>query len=970
MHEVNYVYHGFRLQEKQYISEIGAEAYLYEHETSGAKLFYIAANDDNKVFSVTFRTPPTDSTGVAHIAEHSVLCGSRKFPLKEPFVELVKGSLNTFLNAMTFPDKTMYPVASLNDKDFRNLMDVYLDAVFYPRMVDTPEILMQEGWHYELAAPEEPITYKGVVYNEMKGVYSSPDALIDRFAMQSLFPDTTYGVDSGGDPEEIIHLTFEDFVSFYKKYYHPSNSYLYLYGNMNIDEQLTFLHEAYLKDFSKMDVDSSIAYQMPFTEGKRLTRPYNAALGEDVAGKTIHSLMYALPSLDTGTTMALEVLNQALIGSPAAPLRRRLIEAGIGDDVSGDFTDGILQPVWAFSATGSDLEKAELLRHTVEEYIKEVCEKGIPKRILEAALNSYEFQLREASFGGHPSGLFYNIYVMNQWLYDKSPFEPLRYEDALKTLREGLETTYYTDLLQEAILNNTHHVLLSMYPKEGLTAEKEEKERTHLEALKKSLTKEEIDRMVEETRRLKERQEKADSKEALSTIPLLALSDLSDKAEGVAGYIKQVEGMPVHCVPLETRGIGYSRIYFDLADFTENELFYVALLTQVLGRMDTEFYTFEEIDQEIGLHLGGFQISVEQYQPKDKASSMGRYLMVAMKSLSANLFHQWRLLDAILGHTKFTDKKRFREIVNEIKSTWDMEAFSKGHTLVMTRLLSMISPQKGLLDLLQLGFYERVTQLVKEEDISLHLEKMKEVLTRLYATSRAQIFFGGSETDYDSFMSLGHAYYTHWKVGTNYHEDTLFTRRVKNQGITSSGQVQYVGQAINYKDMGYTFTGSMRVLEMIMKYEYLWSNIRVRGGAYGAMASFTVDGEIVLCSYRDPNLQATYEVYEEAADFIKEFDVSEREMRKYIIGTMSGIETPLTPSLSLAKYVRMHFTGYTAEDMGRIKREIIATKKEDIQWLAPLMAAFKEGQYRVTLGSQGKVEEAKDIFTEIVSLPS
>ena len=466
--EINKVYSGFRLDRIERIDEINGTAYEMKHEKSGARLIYIDSPDSNKVFNIAFRTTPHNSTGVAHIMEHSVLCGSRKFPLKEPFVELVKGSLNTFLNAMTYPDKTMYPVASKNDKDFHNLMDVYLDAVFYPRVREDAEIVMQEGWHYELENADDELTYKGVVFNEMKGVYSSPDSVLERQMMRELFPDTTYGVDSGGDPDYITDLTYEEFQEFYRVHYHPSNSYIFLYGDMNIEEQLAFLNDEYLSHFDAIDVHTEVALQAPFREGKVVSYPYSVGSEEPTDNRTLHSFAYVLPDVTPEHSLAFEVLTHALLTSPAAPLKQALVKAGIGSDVSGYYLDSIRQPMWTVQATGSNLDKQADLQRIVESTLQELCDKGLDKELLEASLNSIEFALRESDFGGRPIGLAYIIRMMDNWLYDNDPLELLHYEEALANIRKGLAGTYFEDLIRHSILNNNHKVLVSIYPERGL----------------------------------------------------------------------------------------------------------------------------------------------------------------------------------------------------------------------------------------------------------------------------------------------------------------------------------------------------------------------------------------------------------------------------------------------------------------------------------------------------------------------
>ena len=526
------IYNGFKLEEEKKIEDINSIAMIFYHEKSGARLLYLKNDDDNKVFSIAFRTPPKDSTGVAHIVEHSVLCGSRKFPMKEPFVELVKGSLNTYLNAMTFPDKTMYPVASRNEKDFRNLIDVYLDAVFYPNIEKCPETLMQEGWHYELENQQAEVTYKGVVYNEMKGVFSSPDAILDNKIFQSLFPDTTYGVESGGDPDDIPKLTQEQFVRFHKQYYHPSNGYIFLYGDLDILDNLKFLDEAYLSSFEKKQVTSQIALQPAFGQKAEQTFDYSIAPTETKEDKTFISMNFVLgQATDSEVCLAFQILEYLLLETPAAPLKKVLLEAGLGKDTMGTFVRSILQPTFGIIVTGTNEGEKEKFVKVVNQELKRLVVEGIDKKIIEACINIFEFTLREANYGSRPKGLVYNIKCMDSWLYDESPLIHLEYTAILEKIKRGLTTNYFEHLIERYLLNNNHQALIILRPKHGLAEEKDEEVRKHLASYKASLSPEEINQLIDQTAKLKLRQQTPDSPEALATIPLLTLADIETKAE-------------------------------------------------------------------------------------------------------------------------------------------------------------------------------------------------------------------------------------------------------------------------------------------------------------------------------------------------------------------------------------------------------------------------------------------------------
>ena len=590
--QVNDIIHGFRLLRQEQVKEAASEAFEFQHVKSGARLLYLKNTDDNKVFSISFRTPPTDDTGVPHIIEHSTLCGSRKFPLKEPFVELVKGSLNTFLNAMTYPDKTMYPVASCNDKDFHNLMDVYLDAVFYPSIYDNEEILMQEGWHHEIESPEEPLKYSGVVYNEMKGALSSPEDLLENQVMRELFPDNTYSCESGGNPKAIPNLTYQQFIDFHKKYYSPANSYIYLYGDMDIEEQLAFIDSEYLSNFDIVEVDSAIPLQAAFNEVKQVEDSY--PIGEDEPEDSRTFLSYNLVMAQAGDhelINAIGLLEQALLKTPAAPLRKALIDAGLGMDVSSHFETNVLQPYLSITVNGAEADKAGKFRQVLHDTLAELVENGIDRTILEAALNLMEFQLREADFGSYPKGLIYNIMLMTNWLYDKDPLEKLRYEADLQDLRSKLATDYYEQLLKKYFLENNFAVSVVMKPDKTLAARQEAALAEELAAKMAAMSEAEIQAVIENTARLKLRQQTPDSPEALATIPLLKIEDITPEPKHIPLEERQIEGVKVLYTPAETNGIVYLNLYFR-ADVIPQELVpYAYLFSDIIGLVDTESST-------------------------------------------------------------------------------------------------------------------------------------------------------------------------------------------------------------------------------------------------------------------------------------------------------------------------------------------------------------------------------------------
>lgn len=965
--ELNKIYSGFRLNRIERIEEINGTAYEMKHEKSGARLIYIDSPDSNKVFNIAFRTTPQDSTGVAHIMEHSVLCGSRKFPLKEPFVELVKGSLNTFLNAMTYPDKTMYPVASKNDKDFHNLMDVYLDAVFYPRAANDPEILMQEGWHYELENVDDELTYKGVVFNEMKGVYSSPDSILERELMHELFPDTTYGVDSGGNPDVIPELTYEGFQEFYRTHYHPSNSYIFLYGTMDIEEQLRFINDEYLSHFDAIEVDTEVTLQAPFNEGKIVTYPYSIGSDESIDNRTLHALAYVLPAVTPEQSLAFEVLTHALLTSPAAPLKQVLVKAGIGSDVSGYYLDSIRQPMWAVHASGSNMDKQMELQSIVEATLTKLCEEGIDKELLEASLNSIEFALRENDFGGRPIGLAYVIRMMDNWLYGNDPLELLHYEEGLKNIRKGLHGTYFEDLIRHSILENNHKALVSMYPECGLQEKKDRDVKEQLANIKSSMSQDELEAIVEQTKRLKIRQETPDSEEALASIPLLELSDLNPYIEEVERRESTIGATKVHFVPTFTKGINYVAYYFHLDGLTEEELFYADILSDIIGRIDTT-RPYADVAKDINLNLGGLSSDITAIAKDGKRDEFTPLMIVRSKALHAKLPDLCRIVNDVIHYADYSDVNRLTELVQENKAIWDNEAFRRGNTIVSQRVMAQVSKVGKFRDAGNLGYYQKISELATNPAaLPLLPDKLSDVARKIFRANNVEIMFVGEDGELAVFTELMTPLLSEWSTESLPHNILQLTNTFGNDGIATAGKVQYVAQGGNFIDHGFKHVGPMSVLETILRYEYLWIRIRVQGGAYGAFANFFDDGNMIFCSYRDPNLVETYNVYKELPEYLRSFTLSDREMRKYIIGTMSGLDLPMTPALRGPRAMGIYFSGANIADKVEFRKQVIACKPEDIVALADVVESVLKDNHICSMGNETKIKES-NLFDNIVSL--
>ena len=970
--EVNKVYYGFKLLEEIAIKEVNGVGRLFIHEKSGAQLYNIENEDDNKVFSISFRTPTEDSTGLPHILEHSVLCGSRKFPTKEPFVELAKGSLNTFLNAMTFPDKTMYPIANKNKKDFINLMDVYLDAVFYPAIYDNPNTLRQEGWHYEIEEPKGELTYKGVVYNEMKGAFSQPESVLFRKIQESLYPDTPYGVESGGDPEFITDLTQKEFLAFHKRYYHPSNSYIYTYGDGNILEYLEFIDHEYLNNFEKLEVESEINLQDPFEKPQDLTIDYPISKGEKEEDKTFLSLSYSVGrSTDAETSLAFDILNYLLLQTSSAPLKRALVEAKLGKDVIGSFESSILQPIFSIVVKNSNPEKKKEFEKVIYDTLKQLVKEGIDKKLIEAAINIYEFQLREADHGSFPKGLIYGIEIMDSWLYGSNPSIHLEYEETLKKIKTALNSDYFEKMIEKYILNNKHSIMLTAKPKKGLAEERERKTQEELAQFKTGLSEEEIQKLIQETMDLRKMQMESDSKEKLNTIPLLSINDIEPKVEEFPLEKRQEQEVDILFHPLFTNAISYVNLYFDTDMVPQELLPYLSLLSQLLGKLDTNKYKYMDLSNEINIHTGGIQYRTEAFGENGSDEIYYPKFMVKSRALVDKLPQLHSLIKEIIINTDFSDDKRIKEIIQETKSRIERRIQSQGHLVVAHRLYSYFSQIGHYLELLNgIAYYKFLSDLDenyndKAQEIKENLQKVSELI---FNKNNLLISLISEEDDYSRFKNHLHILIDDLKTGTGNRVKYKFDFSTKNEAFMTSSEVQYVGKGYNYKKIGHSYNGTLQVLKTVLSYDYLWNSIRVQGGAYGAFFNIGRDGNVFVGSYRDPNLMESLNVYDGTPEYLKNFDVDDREMRKYIIGTISRLDTPYTNAtkgeIATARYLR-HIK---QEDLQRERTEILNANKQDIKDASQLMQDVLQKNYIAVLGNEDKITEHKEVFDHLINL--
>lgn len=963
----------YELIEEREITDLNSKGYLMRHKRTGANVLLLSNDDRNKVFSIGFRTPPYDSTGLPHILEHSVLCGSMHFPAKDPFVELVKGSLNTFLNAMTYPDKTVYPVASCNDKDFQNLMHVYLDAVFYPNIYQREEIFRQEGWHYELEDADAPIEINGVVYNEMKGAFSSPDDMLDREVFNTLFPDTAYSYESGGDPADIPKLTYEKFLEFHKTYYHPSNSYIYLYGDMDMEEKLAWMDREYLSHFDRIEIDSSIGLQKGFSEIVTKTKEYSITNEEPLEDNTYLSYNLVIDtSLNRELYLAFQIIEYALLAAPGAPLKQALLDKKIGKDIMSTYENGVYQPYFSVIAKNANKSELDAFLATIREVLQNIVKNGMDRKALLAGINYYEFRYREADYGSYPKGLIYGLQAFDSWLYDETkPFEHIEALETFAFVKSQVDSGYFETLIQKYLLDNTHGSIVIVEPKRGLTAELDQKEAKRLADYKVSLSDQEIKQMVERTEALIQYQEEPSTKEELESIPLLQREDIDRKAQPLVFREAKVADTLVLQHELFTNGIGYLTLLFDTRMVPYELLPYMGILKNVLGVISTQNYSYGDLFNEINRNSGGISTGVTSYANAKKEGAYQLKFEVRAKVLYDKLDFAFRMIQEILFTSDFTDEKRLYEIIAMLKSRLQMSMTSSGHSTAALRALSYSSKTAKLTDMMSgLEFYrlvERLESHFDEEKAGL-ITRLQKLMHYIFRPENLMVDYTANAEGYAKLeceiQPFRNQLYTDAVETEAY---TVVTDK-KNEGFKTSSKVQYVAVAGNYKKAGLPYTGELKVMKVILGYDYLWNNVRVKGGAYGCMNSFSKVGDAYFVSYRDPNLEKTLEVYQGAVQYLKDFTADERTMTKYIIGAISDIDLPLSPSAEGSRALTSYLAHETYEDIQKERDEVLTADETGIKSLAAYVEAMVSQDMLCVLGGEEKIEEQKCLFEHVMNL--
>ena len=965
--DVGKSYFGFTLLEKRFVPELNAEALIFSHQKSGARVLKIAADDPNKTFAITFKTIPESDVGTPHIMEHSVLNGSKHFPVKSPFDELSKGSLKTFLNAFTGNDMTSYPVASMNEKDYFNLMHVYLDAVFYPLIYSDERIMKQEGWHYELADTGAPLLFKGVVYNEMKGAFSDPRRELNYEMMKHLFPDNAYRFMAGGYPSDIPSLTSKAFLEFHRRYYHPDNSYILLYGDADLEKELAFIDREYLSHYERSGKPVTIPLQKPFTAMKEATAYYPMSEGENTANQAYLSLSFvAGKNDDQALVMALDVLTDVLVNQESAPVRLALQEAGIGREVRSSL-DNLQQNIVDIVVQNAEASDRDRFREVVMSTLERVVSEGLNKQAVEGTINRMEFRLREGNDA--QKGMTCLFQAIPTWLHADDPLASLAYEAPLARVKAALEGDYLESIIRTYMLENPHALLLALEPKAGLEKETNEALEATLAAQKAALSADSLQALVRETEELIAYQKREDPPEALATIPSLGLEDIGREADWYAIEEQSVEGIPLLYHEEFTNNVVYLSFYFDARTLPRELVPYGALLTEMLGSINTENYAYGDLDIALNIHTGGFGSSLETFLVHMNDEEFCPKLSVGARAMNTKVDKLFELVGEILARSRYGDQDRLKTVLTQHQSRLDGRIRRDGRGYALTRLESYYTNDGMFRELTEgMEYYWFVTDLLKGFDAN-----HEEISTQL-AQAAALLFTRGNlilgvtcgRADLPAVEAAFTRFAEDLPAGAAPQAPWAFAFEKKNEGLQTTSKVQYVLQGYDYKKLGYEWSGKMRVLTQILSREWLQNRIRVLGGAYGGWAVFSPYGTAYFASYRDPNLKETLENYAATPEYLRSFEADTQMMTRFIIGTISSLDRPLTPSARGERAILRYFQKTTPEELQAEREAVLTTTAADIRSMAPLVEKILAEQAYCVYGSEEKIEKEKDLFKSLV----
>ncbi|MFA5561485.1 MAG: insulinase family protein [Eubacteriales bacterium] len=960
---IGVAYHGFTLKRICEVPELDAKAYQFVHDKSGAQLLYVENDDLEKVFSITFKTVPEDDTGVFHILEHSVLCGSDKYPTKEPFVELLKGSMQTFLNAMTFPDKTMYPFASTNEKDFMNLMSVYMDAVLQPCIYDKEEIFMQEGWHCELPAQEAPY-FNGVVYNEMKGAHSSPDTVLYHACCQAMFPDTAYRFESGGDPVSIPELTYRQFLDAHERFYHPENSYIFLYGQMDLQEKLSFLNLEYLSAYDRKHQTVTIDKQKPIGFVKREGQ-YEIGQEDEETDNARMAAAYMLCDYDDRETiMTAQIILNTIAGSNNAPLKKAVLDAGLGKDFSAHVIDGLLQPYLYFSLRKSNPANAEQFLQVLRDTVTKLCEQGIDRDELKATINNFEFSYRERDNNGTASGVLHAMTVMDGWLYGGDPIAYLSGLDILKGIREKLDTTYPEELLRRVVPDSRHSALVVLTPSRTLAEARMQAERDRVRRFKESHTEAVLAELSDKNRRLQAFQQTADSEAALRSLPMLTLNDINPDAQPDIPTAKvEIDGISTIRHDIFTNGIGYLNCYFDLRHIPFDRMSLVALLAKVLGKAATRRRSALALFTAIKGTLGDLIFVPAAYARLDR-EELSSYLTVKCSVLEQNIASATELIEEVCLETVF-EASEVRQIVQQQLIAMEQVLVSSGTSIAAGRVSAKLTTEGKYKDAFGGYAYYQFIKAVAAADIQEICGRLKELSEQIFCKENMTFSVTGNDSIFQKYANK----YVQMPENSTVLESVLpvFSSTAAKEGIRIPAAVSFDAMGADFRKKGYAFSGGMQVLAKIITLDYLWNRVRVQGGAYGTGMSVTEQGTMLFTSYRDPHIQRTLSVFDQAVAYLEDFHPDEREMTKYIIGTLSGLDRPMLPrekgEVGDSRFLR----GITLEHRQKRRTEVLRTTAEQIRGYADVLRHVLQDRVCCVVGASDKLDAARELFDVIVN---
>lgn len=965
--QINQRYNGFVVTQSEQVPEIKGQVHQLKHEKTGATIVYVENDNQEKVFSIGFRTPSQDDTGIFHILEHAVLNGSRKYPLKDPFVELLKGSLQTFLNAMTFSEKTIYPVASMNEVDFSNLVDVYLDAVFFPNVVNKKEIFQQEGWNLKYDEKENQYAFEGIVFNEMKGAQSSSQRRFVQGLEAALYPNTPYATNSGGTPLSILDLTWEQLVEAHQTYYHPSNSFIYLYGEMDIEAQLdhlaTYLDEFDYQDLSDKLVDLKGDPALP------------EAVTEFPVAETENQLSQAYLGYGTKFSiegkeellLAFEILDEILLRGNAAPLKNQLLQKGIGKNVFGWFDTSSTMPSFNIGVSQTDEDQKERFVTEVVSTLEQLVREGIDKTTVQAAIASVEFQIREGDFGSSPEGLYYGINATEAWVADRPVFPTFKYEESFKAIKAKVEEGYFEKLIQQYLLNNSDKTIAVGLPSTEIEKKEYEEEQNKLNQLKTGLSEEDKQVLIEENEKLVAFQTTVDSEESKQSLPTLNLEDIDKNPIDLPVEKETEKDIEFLYHDLETNKLAYYNLYFDVSTSEEADLPYYRLFTTFIKELGTSKYTSEQLSQEIAIKVGKISISNQVYSPA--VESAVHKIKVAVRTKETSISESLDLVNHLMTETIFDDKKKVKEVIGRLSSSIKQFLENSGHVAGMMRVNSHSTVAGHITEQLEgISFYHFLTELEENfDDQYANLVKaMQKIAQKIYTKNQLTISFTGDKNKYSQFKKDILA--VQYPAAESAKEQERFESKVSIEAFTNSNSVVYVSKGANLKSVNEEVTGYLSVTNSILNLEYLWEKLRVVGGAYGGGMSLSASGNIVFYSYRDPNISGTLKTYDEVSEFIQNLELSELALKRYIIGTIAKLDRPMNARMKGNASDSNHFQGITDSNRKQKRKEILSTTLQEIKATSSLFKKLQTIESICVVGNARLVQEDSTKFDQVEGL--